>query len=119
MHLGLDRISPILYSSMFWITHTEDREPMTVTVIRLDTKQGEGFTQYCIVNTEMNLREFNAYCQIYNVFESSARFNKDRTGQEFPAHVIRDSKWSTEGGAIKQFERWQNFQIRYKSDSKR
>ena len=34
---------------------------MTVTVIRLDTKQGDGFTQYCIVNTEMNLREFNAY----------------------------------------------------------
>ena len=99
---------------------------MTVTVIRLDKREAEAinqgaldgmFTQYCIVNTEMNMREFNAYCQIYNVFESSARFNKDRTGQEFPAHVIRDSKWSTEGGAIKQFERWQTADDVYTTDN--
>ena len=82
---------------------------MTVTVIRLDTKQGEGFTQYCIVNTEMNMREFRAYCQIYNVFPDAEK--------DFPAHVIRDSSWTTEAGAIKQFERWQTADDVYTTDN--
>ena len=95
---------------------------MTVTVIRLDTKQGDGFTQYCIVNTEMNLREFNAYCQIYNVFDTegwSPRVGDlPRSGKaEFPAHIIRDSKWSDEAGAIKQFERWQTADDVYTTDN--
>jgi len=104
---------------------------MTVTVIRLDTKQGEGFTQYCIVNTEMNMREFKSYCQIYNVFDTkgfSPRFNDmprsgiqgvtaPRTRAEFPAHIIRDSKWSDEAGAIKQFERWQAADDVYTTDN--
>ena len=90
---------------------------MTVTVIRLDKREAEAinqgaldgmFTQYCIVNTEMNLREFNAYCQIYNVYHNAEK--------DFPAHVIRDSKWSTEGGAIKRFERWQTADDVYTTD---
>ena len=89
---------------------------MTVTVIRLDTKQGDGFTQYCIVNTEMNLREFNAYCQIYNVFEDGL-YNSLIGGRDFPAHIVRDSKWSDEAGAIKQFERWQTADDVYTTDN--
>jgi len=85
---------------------------MTVTVIRLDTKQGDGFTQYCIVNTEMNMREFKAYCQIYNVWDVVSRH-----GSEFPAHIVRDSKWSDEAGAVKQFERWQSADDVYTTDN--
>jgi len=114
MHLGLDRFSPIRYCVGFWITHTEGKGPMTVTVIRLDKREGEGFTQYCIVNTEMNMREFKAYCQIYNVFPNADGL---RAGLDFPAHVIRDSSWSTEAGAIKQFERWQTADDVYTTDN--
>ena len=92
---------------------------MTVTVIRLDTKQGEGFTQYCIVNTEMNLREFNAYCQIYNVFPTTEPLGPYAKiiAKKFPAHIVRDSKWSDEAGAIKQFERWQTADDVYTTDN--
>jgi len=93
---------------------------MTVTVIRLATKQGDGFTQYCIVNTEMNMREFKAYCQIYNVFDGSERFKDIPStlgASKFPAHIVRDSQWSDEAGAIKQFERWRNADDVYTTDS--
>lgn len=46
---------------------------MTVTVIRLDKREDKEFTQYCIVNTEMNMREFRAYCQIYNVYRNAEK----------------------------------------------
>jgi hypothetical protein len=41
-----------------------------------------------------------------------------RSGKaEFPAHIIRDSKWSDEAGAIKQFERWQAADDVYTTDN--
>ena len=50
---------------------------MTVTVIRMDQRRVDDidypYTQYCIVNTEMNAREFKAYCQIYNLYMTNSR----------------------------------------------
>jgi len=93
---------------------------MTVTVIRMDQRRVDDidhpYTQYCIVNTEMNMREFKAYCQIYNLYDSGEIVNGLR-GQ-FPAHIERDSQWSTEAGAITQFERWQSADKPYTNDNR-
>ena len=93
---------------------------MTVTGIRMDQRRVEDidypYTQYCIVNTEMNSREFKAYCQVYNLYDSGEIVNGLR-GQ-FPAHIERDSQWSTEAGAITQFERWQSADQPYTDDNR-
>ena len=97
---------------------------MTVTVIRMAIRcayddQGEQYAQYCIVNTEMTEKGFNAYCQIYNAFETTKSLGPYAKiiVKEFPAHLIRDSKWSDEAGAIKQFERWQTADDVYTTDN--
>jgi len=102
------------------VTHYYGIHTMTVTVIRMDQRRVDDidhpYTQYCIVNTEMNMREFKAYCQIYNLYDSGEIVNGLR-GQ-FPAHIMRDSSWSTEAGAIAQFERWQSADQPYTDDNR-